>query len=112
MPVKGLPSSSRSARRASAAAFHASTSVIAFAQRHAAAGFWVPEGIAHAEPLANAMGSPSVVRTVSNAIGASGDTSFSTLMYHCSIGMAPSMFVANWLPSPKKSAESRNAFTC
>ena len=29
---------------------------------------------------------------MSNAIGASGETSFSTLTYHCSIGIAPSVF--------------------
>ena len=48
------------------------------------------ELLAHADPEANASGSPSVVRTVSKAIGASGETSLSTLTYHCSIGMAPS----------------------
>lgn len=32
-------------------------------------------------------------------------------MYHCSIGMAPRVPLANWLPLPKKSAESRYALT-
>lgn len=81
------------------------------ANRHAACGFALLAGMAQADPEAKAIGPPLRACTVSKAIGAFGETSLSTFTYHCSIGMAPSVPVANWLPAPKKSAESRNALT-
>ena len=97
--------------RSSAAASQESVSVITLAMRQAASGSGLPFGMAHAEP--DAVGDRLALRsrTVSKAIGASGETSLSTLTYHCSIGIAPSVPLANWLPSPKKSAESRSALT-